>query len=328
MKKLIFTFFIILFLPTYIFAYSKFVIPGGESIGIDINTDGLIVVGYYPVNGEYIAKKNIKIGDRITKINNKDVSSLNELSNIINSEVEENLSVDVEVIRSDKKYYTKLELKEENNILKTGLYVKDNVVGIGTLTYIDPISKIYGSLGHEIILNETNNRVEVKNGNILNSSITNINKSRNGSVGSKNAKIIYNKKIGTIEKNINSGIYGKYTNSLPKKDTIEVETFDNIVKGEAYILTVTKNQEVNKYKINIVDKYNNKKNTGKAFSFEIVDDELINKTGGIVQGMSGSPIIQNDKLIGAVTNVVVDNVKLGYGISIITMLEDGDMIRN
>ena len=91
-------------------------------------------------------------------------------------------------------------------------------------------------------------------------------------------------------------------------------------------MTVTKNNEIKKYKINIIDKYNNKKNTQKAFSFEVVDSELLNKTGGIVQGMSGSPIIQNDKLIGAVTNVVIDNVKLGYAISIVTMLEEGDKL--
>ncbi len=328
MKKMIFTFFIILFLPTYIFAYSKFVIPGGETIGIDINTDGLIVVGFYSVNGEYIAKKNIRVGDRITKINNKEVTSLSELSNVINNEIEENLSVDIEIVRNNKIINTKLELVEENNVLKTGLYVKDNVVGIGTLTYIDPVTKVYGSLGHEIILSETNDRVEIKNGNILISNITSINKSRNGYVGSKNAKISYDKKIGTIEKNIYSGIYGIYTDNINKKDTIEIESFDNIQKGEAYILTVTKNQEIKKYKINIVDKYYSKKDTGKSFAFEVVDEELLKVSGGIVQGMSGSPIIQNDKLIGAVTNVVVDNVKLGYGISIVTMLKDGDEIRN
>lgn len=322
MKKILLTFFIILFCPLNILAYSKNVIPGGESIGIKIESDGLIVVGFYKVNGEYIASDNIRIGDNITHINNKRVYSINELTNVID---ESNTSeIDIKLIRNNKEVSTKLRLVEENNLLKTGLYVKDNVVGLGTLTYIDPVTKIWGALGHEILLSETNSRIEVKDGNILMSKVTSINKSKNGHVGSKNANILFNKKIGTINKNTVNGIYGTYTSSLPKKDLIMVADFDEIKKTEAYIYTVTSNNAIKKYKIKILDKYPNKKNTTKAISFEIVDKDLINKTGGIVQGMSGSPIIQNDKLIGAVTNVLVDNVTLGYGILISTMLETGE----
>ena len=322
MKKILLTFFIILFCPLNILAYSKNVIPGGESIGIKIESDGLIVVGFYKVNGEYIASDNIRIGDNITHINNKRVYSINELTNVID---ESNTSeIYIKLIRNNKEVSTKLRLVEENNLLKTGLYVKDNVVGLGTLTYIDPVTKIWGALGHEILLSETNSRIEVKDGNILMSKVTSINKSKNGHVGSKNANILFNKKIGTINKNTVNGIYGTYTSSLPKKDLIMVADFDEIKMTEAYIYTVTSNNAIKKYKIKILDKYPNKKNTTKAISFEIVDKDLINKTGGIVQGMSGSPIIQNDKLIGAVTNVLVDNVTLGYGILISTMLETGE----
>ena len=327
MKKMISTIFIILFLPLNIFAYSNNVIVGGESIGIEINTDGLIVVGFYSVDGEYIAKNTLKIGDKITKVSGIEVTDINELTKIINENII-NSSVDIEIIRNNEIINTKLYLKESDGVYKTGLYVKDSVTGIGTLTYIDPISKIYGALGHEILLSETNSKVEIRDGNILMSKITSINKSRNGQVGSKNASISYNKKLGNIISNTEKGLYGFYTSKLPDKEKIQVSDFNDIKLGEAYILTVTDNNDVNKYKINILDKYNSKKNTSKAFSFEIVDDDLINTSGGIVQGMSGSPIIQNDKLIGCVTNVVIDNVKLGYGISIITMLEEGDRIKN
>ena len=328
MKKVFFTFFIILFLPLNILAYSKYIIPGGESIGININSDGLIVVGYYKVNGNFIARKNINIGDRIIKINNKNVSSIKELTKEISNNIKDNDEVDIIVKRNNRIVNTKLVLKEENNVLKTGLYIKDNVVGLGTLTYIDPVTNIYGALGHDIILNETKNRVEIKDGNILLSKVTSIDKSRNGKVGSKNAYILFKEKIGTIEKNIDSGIYGFYTGSIPKKDTMEVADFSHINKGNAYILTVTNNNEIKKYNILIIDKYYSKRNTNKAFSFEIIDDNLINKTGGIVQGMSGSPIIQDNKIIGCITNVVIDNVLRGYAISIVKMLEDGDKIRN
>ena len=326
MKKLIFTFFIIFFLPFNIFAYSKNVIPGGESIGINIDTDGLIVVGFYKVNGEYIGKKNIKIGDKILKINDKDVYSLKELSNNIDFDIKNNSSIKVLIDRHGKLIETDMIIKEEKGVLKTGLYIKDSIIGLGTITYIDPISKIYGALGHEISMSEINSRVEVKNGNILLSSITSIEKSINGRVGAKNANILLNNKIGTILKNDYSGIYGFYTSTLPNKKVVEVEEFSNIKLGKAYILTVLNKKDIKKYDIEITNKYDTKKETGKAFSFKITDNKLIDKAGGIIQGMSGSPIIQNDKLIGAVTNVVIDNVTSGYGISIIKMLEDGDLL--
>ena len=327
MKKMIFTIFIILFCPIYIFAYSKYVIPGGESIGIKINTDGLIVVGYYKVDNKFI-NSNIKIGDRIIKINDEYITSINDLTTKIDKNIQNNDEINLLIIRNNKEVNEPLTLESNGFIYKTGIFVKDSVVGLGTLTYIDPISKIYGALGHDIVLNETNNRVEIKDGNILMSSIKSISKSRNGSVGSKNANLYYDKKIGSILINNQNGIFGKYTANLPKKDTIEIASFNDIEIGEAKILTVTKNNEIKEYKIKIIDKYSNKKHTNKAFSFEVIDEDLLGNTGGIVQGMSGSPIIQNDKIIGCVTNVVVDNVKLGYGISIITMLEDGDKLRN
>ncbi len=323
MRKVLFTLFIIFLFPIVSLAYSKYIIPGGESVGIKINTEGLVVVGFYKVDGEYIAKKSFKIGDKIISVNDKNVNTIDELTNEVDKSDLSKNSVNVMIERNNKRIEVNMKLKIENNVYKTGLYVKDSLIGLGTLSYIDPISKIYGALGHEITMSETGNRVDVRNGNILYSKVTSIDKSRNGKVGSKNAQIMFDKVIGTIEKNTNKGIYGIY-NSVPSKDTIEVGEFSDIKKGNAYILTVTKNNDIQKYSINIVDKYYNKKDTQKAFSFEVIDSNLLNKTGGIVQGMSGSPIIQDNKIIGAVTNVLVDNVTLGYGISIITMLEEGE----
>lgn len=324
MKKFMFTLFIIFLFPIISFAYSKYIIPGGESIGIKINTDGLVVVGFYKVNGDYIAKNNFKIGDKIISVNGKKVNTIEELSSEVDNSDLSNMKVSVEIERNNRKINSTLNLKVDDGVYKTGLYVKDSLVGLGTLSYIDPVTKIYGALGHEITMSETGNRIDVRNGNILYSKVTSIDKSRNGKVGSKNAKIIFDKILGTIEKNTNKGIYGIYNSNLPSKDTLEIATFSDIEKGGAYILTVTKDNKIEKYDIEVIDKYFNKRDTQKAFSFEITDKTLVTKTGGIVQGMSGSPIIQNNKIIGAVTNVLVDNVTLGYGISIITMLEEGE----
>lgn len=323
MKKIIYSLIISVFLPINILAYSLNIIPGGESIGIKINTDGLIINGFYKVNNEYIGKRTFKIGDKIIKINGINVNNSDELSGIINDNLENNY-VDVEYIRNNKVLNGKLYIEKENDLYKTGLYIKDNIIGIGTLTYIDPVTKIYGSLGHEVRGYDDTRKVEIKDGDLLTSNVTTIKKSKDGYVGSKNARISYDEKIGTITENTTSGIFGKYTEKLPNKETLQVADFKEIKEDEAYILTVLENNEVEKFKIKIVEKYNKQKNTQKAFSFEIIDEKLINKTGGIVQGMSGSPIIQNDKIIGAVTNVVISDVTLGYGISIITMLEEGE----
>ena len=324
MKKVLFTFFVIFLFPLGVFAYSKYIIPGGESIGIKINTEGLVVVGFYKVEDEYIAKNNFKIGDKIINVNGKNVNTIDELTDAVSKSEMSSLKVKVIVKRNDREVDTYLKLIVKDGTYKTGLYVKDSLIGLGTLSYIDPVSKIYGALGHEITMNETGNKVDVRDGNILYSKVIGIDKSRNGRVGSKNANIIFDRKIGTIQKNTNKGIYGIYIDNLPNKETYQVADFSNIKKGDAYILTVTKDNRIEKYSINILDKYSSKKDTQKAFSFEITDKNLLNKTGGIVQGMSGSPIIQDDKIIGAVTNVLVDNVTLGYGISIITMLSEGE----
>lgn len=324
MKKVLFTFFVIFLFPLGVFAYSKYIIPGGESIGIKINTEGLVVVGFYKVEDEYIAKNNFKIGDKIINVNGKNVNTIDELTDAVSKSEMSSLNVKVTVKRNDREVDTYLKLIVKDGIYKTGLYVKDSLIGLGTLSYIDPVSKIYGALGHEITMNETGNKVDVRDGNILYSKVIGIDKSRNGKVGSKNANIIFDRKIGTIQKNTNKGIYGIYIDNLPNKETYQVADFSNIKKGDAYILTVTKDNKIEKYSINILDKYSSKKDTQKAFSFEITDKNLLNKTGGIVQGMSGSPIIQDDKIIGAVTNVLVDNVTLGYGISIIAMLAEGE----
>ena len=214
MKKVLFTFFVIFLFPLGVFAYSKYIIPGGESIGIKINTEGLVVVGFYKVEDEYIAKNNFKIGDKIINVNGKNVNTIDELTDAVSKSEISSLNVKVTVKRNDREVDTYLKLIVKDGTYKTGLYVKDSLIGLGTLSYIDPVSKIYGALGHEITMNETGNKVDVRDGNILYSKVIGIDKSRNGRVGSKNANIIFDRKIGTIQKNTNKGIYGIYNDKL------------------------------------------------------------------------------------------------------------------
>ncbi|MBE6158602.1 MAG: PDZ domain-containing protein [Firmicutes bacterium] len=320
MKKYIITFLVVFLFPIYVLAYSNKVILGGQNLGIAIESDGILVVGFYKVNNT-LNNSKLSVGDYIIKVNDDKVNTVDDLINSIENNVKDN-KVNITYRHNNSIKDTILNLEYNNGIYKSGLYVKDSLKGLGTLTYIDPESKIYGCLGHEIIDSNTNSKVEVRSGNIFKANVTSITRSSDGSPGSKNAKFIEDKIYGNINKNVEEGIYGTYSGQIDNDNLIEINTLDNVNLGEAYIYTSLDDNTVKSYKINILRKYN--KSKIKNFYFEVVDNELLNKTGGIIQGMSGSPIVQNNKLIGAVTHVSVDSVKNGYGISIINMLETGE----
>lgn len=320
MKKILL--FLICLLPINVFAYSDFIIPGGETLGIDIKSNGIMIIGFYKVGGDYNkGSVELKSGDYILKVNDTEVNNVSELTKAIEVNVK-NSKINLTFKRKNKIKNTVLDLYETNGIYKTGLYVKDSITGIGTLSYIDPNTRIYGALGHEIIESSSNSVVEIRTGTIFKNHITSIDKSINGSPGSKNAKFEYDSLYGNIFKNSSFGIYGKYTTNLPEKDLMQVAKPNEIKVGDATIYTVLNDEDIKEYKINILAI--NEKNKIKNITFEITDQELLNKTGGVVQGMSGSPIIQNNKIIGAVTHVIIDNVTNGYGIFITTMLEEGE----
>lgn len=312
----------LLIIPINCFAYSNYIIPGGQTIGIEVNSKGVLVVGFYEVNNKYISKTaGFEIGDIITKVNNTTVSNIDEMVSEVNKDSD--FKVDFSVLRNKKNVNLNLSLEKDfSGVLKTGLYVKDKINGIGTLTYIDPESKVFGALGHEIIENTTISKFEIKDGIIYEANVSNIVKSRNGKAGEKNA--VYNKANiwGQISENELAGIFGTYSENFNVDEKIEVADIDEITSGEAIIRTVIDDNKKEDFKINILHIDTNSKN--KNILFEVTDKKLIEKTGGIVQGMSGSPIIQNNKIIGAVNYVIVNDPTKGYGIFIKTMLEEGD----
>jgi len=305
-----------------VYAYSDMIIPGGESIGINIKTDGVLITGFYKVN-EKLNTSNPKLmaGDLIKFVNNKSVNTSDELLSIMKENIENN-EITLTIDRNGKLFDSKLKVYEENNTYKTGLYVKDYIVGVGTLSYIDPESKIYGALGHEVDEIKSSKKVEVKEGKIFKSSVTSIERSTKGNPGGKNAKFFENEVYGDITKNELTGIFGNFKYNLLSKKSLKVGKESEIKKGKAFIQTVVKNEEVESFSIKIlkIDLNNQTKN----IFFEVTDKNLLEKSGGIVQGMSGSPIIQDEKIIGAVSHVIVDNPANGYGVSIVKMLKEGE----
>ena len=307
--------------PLNVFAYSSEVILGGKTIGIDIKAEGIMVIGFYKVEGS-LPKTSLKEGDIILKIGNEEVNSINELTKAIENNMDDNNTVEITYKRDKNEKTTTLKLVKQDGMYKTGLYVKDSITGIGTLTFIDPESNIYGALGHEITESNTSKIIEVRTGTIFKNSISSITESIDGKPGSKNAKFYYSNNYGDITKNTKYGIYGTYKDNYNNLEKISIANKDEVKIGKAEIYTVIDGENIEKFDIEITKI--NENSDIKNITFDITDEKLISSTGGVVQGMSGSPIVQNGKLVGAVTHVITDNVKSGYGLFITTMLEESE----
>lgn len=317
----LFSLFLIVLMPINVWAYSERVIVGGETIGIEVHSKGVLIVDFYEIDGKMIAKDaGFQVGDIIIKVDNKEINGINELTTSLEGKEG---NVKFTIMRNKKERNIDFTLvKDENGIVKTGLYVKDQINGVGTLSYIDPNSHIFGSLGHEIIEKATIEKFEIKDGEIYEANVTNIIKSSDGRAGEKNSVYNREKVYGTITENEMVGIFGTYTDDITNKETMEVGDSNSVHTGKAKIRTVISEDKVEEFTIEILSL--NTESKTKNILFEITDKNLLEKTGGVIQGMSGSPIIQDDKIIGAVNYVIVNDTSKGYGVFITTMLEEGE----
>lgn len=315
--KYLMIYLLLILIPLYVYAIDK-VIPGGETIGIEVHSKGVLVVGFYKVDNEYIGKKSgFKIGDTIIKINNNPIYNIDEMTeNIRNSR---NNTVNFTVIRNQKTKNIQMNLViDDDNLLKTGLYVKDQINGLGTLSFILEDNN-FGGLGHEIMESNTLQKFEISEGEIYDAQVYEIIKSYDGSAGEKNARYDKSEVTGIITENDLTGIYGKYNKDITDREYVSVGTPEEIQFGDATIRTVINDDIIEEFRIKIIDIDNNSDN--KNILFEIVDERLLDSTGGVVQGMSGSPIMQNGKMIGVVNYVIVNDTSKGYGIFLTKMLE-------
>ena len=322
MKK--FTLFLLsiyLFIPISVYAYSDYIIASGKNIGIELKSNNVIIVGSYNL-GNYnpLNETDLHLGDKIIKINDYEVTSVSSMQSIINKINQDNVLITYK--RDNILYTTRINLYKEDDEYRTGLYVRDTIRGVATLTYIDTNTKLFGALGHEILEKSTKSKFESDTGTIFYSTVTGITKSTDGNPGEKNARSNSQDVFGEVLENTTSGIFGNYTSTLPKEKIYKVANPEEINLGEAKMLTVIDGDKVEAFDINIL-KINHNSNT-KNMLFEVTDKDLLDKTGGIIQGMSGSPIIQGDNIVGAVNFVVVDKTNKGYGIFITTMLKEAE----
>lgn len=303
-------------------------IPGGDAIGIKIQTEGLVVVDTYLVNtneGAINPAKDAGImkGDLIVAVNNQKITTVEDYKQqLVLSQVSGQIILTIN--RQGKlEHVTVHPVTSTEGVMTTGLYLRDKLAGIGTLTFIDPKSRKYGALGHEIIDQDTNQLVSVNEGEIIDSNVTSIRKATTGKPGEKVADIMFDEKLGTLEKNNNFGIYGVMSDqNLLSKPAIPIAYISEIKTGPAQILTVLNGHNVEAFDINITEVSPQTQKAIKGIKYVVTDERLLSETGGIIQGMSGSPIIQDGKIIGAVTHVLVHDATMGYGIFIEWMLQE------
>jgi stage IV sporulation protein B len=317
------------------------VIPGGQSIGVKLNTLGVLVVGHHLVetkNGNISPgeKAGIQVGDIITTINGQKIEDMSDVAPFVQQAGQEGKSLNVTIQREQGTIRTHLmPLKDvSEDTYKLGLYIRDSAAGIGTMTFIDPQSKKYGALGHVISDMDTKKPIVVKDGEIVRSTVTSIEKGKDGNPGEKLARFSSdNKTIGNINRNSPFGIFGKLNTTLTngKYDKpMPIALSTQVKDGPAKILTVVNGDKVEAYDIQIVSTVPQKFPATKGMVIKVTDSKLLKKTGGIVQGMSGSPIIQDGKIIGAVTHVFVNDPTSGYGVHIEWMLHEAgiDIYKN
>ncbi|RKD25592.1 SpoIVB peptidase [Ammoniphilus oxalaticus] len=307
--------------------------PGGQSIGVQLQTAGVLVVGHHLVDtgGEKASPgetSKIKVGDTILKINGKPIREMKEVGNMVKQAGENNKPLSILVARGGEQLELELTpaYDAKDKAYRMGLYIRDSAAGVGTLTFYDPISKKYGALGHVISDVDTGKPIVVGGGHIIQSRVTSIERGTNGAPGEKFA--IFkdeNDKLGTITKNSPFGIFGKmtkYPENNMVKEPLPIALSEQVEEGPAHIYTVVDGQKVEKYEIEIVNVIQQRFPATKGMIIKVTDPKLLEKTGGIVQGMSGSPIIQKGKLVGAVTHVFVNDPTSGYGLFIEWMLHD------
>ncbi len=314
------------------------IIPGGQSVGVRLNTDGVLIVGTADITDDNFRTHNlasisgIKIGDTLAKINDTKIQNASHVSEIVRESDGDRLSLSI--IRNKKEFVIDVNpiKSEQDGEYRLGLWVRDKTAGVGTLSFIHPDSRKFGALGHAITDVDTGVLLSIKNGEIVRSRVVSIEQGRRGTPGEiKGVFYETNNPIGKIEKNTQLGVYGELLpdiEDIDKQKSMPIAYQHEIKEGKAFILTTLDDNMVEKFDIEITRINLQTKPDSKSMIIKITDKRLLKKTGGIIQGMSGSPIIQNDKIIGVVTHVLVNDPTKGYGVFIEWMISECQTVDN
>lgn len=301
------------------------VVPMGNAIGMKLYTAGVLVVGMSEIEGKKpYENSGIKEGDRIIQINQNQIDNTDDLMKAVNKSDGNNISI--KYVRDEKTITTSIKpLKNSSNEYKIGLWVRDAAAGVGTLTFYEPSSGMFATLGHGIMDIDTAELIKIANGELVTTNILSINKGTKGNPGEIRGTIEAGHTIGSISKNTKFGVFGTI-NKTPYLNTsntneVQVALREEIKTGKAQIICEIENGKKEYYDIEIQRIFISNNKDNKSMLIKVTDKKLSEKTGGIIQGMSGAPIIQNGKFVGAVTHVLVNDPTIGYGVFADIMLK-------
>ena len=288
-------------------------VPGGQIIGLALADSTLTVVSIDTTLGKSAKEAGLQAGDRITRVAGRDTHSIEDVRSAVDGC---DGPVKLSILRSGKSKQLQIQPTATSEGPKLGIYIKEGVTGIGTVTYYDPATGIYGALGHGV--NDPDGHlIAMRHGSAFPATILSVRKGTCGKPGQLMGALTGEEPIGTVSKNTAQGIFGKAVHNWqgPQLSTGQAKT------GPATIRSTIDDHDLQEYSVEILKIYPDSRNTGRNMLLKITDERLLSTTGGIVQGMSGSPIIQDGKLVGAVTHVLVNDPTTGYGIFIENMLD-------
>ncbi len=298
-------------------AAEKEVILGGTPFGLTMYTSGVIVINVDDSRDSPANAAGIKENDIITKADGKEISTNEELREIIKASKGEDIELSLNRGKSPISL-TITPAQNDDGEYEVGMWIRDSAAGLGTVTYFDESSYSFGALGHGICDKDTGMLLPLKSGKVLKARVTSATKSKSGIAGGLNGYMT-DEAVGEIFVNTGFGIFGRYA-AVPQGKRVKCADNEEIHTGEATVYCTVDKEGVKPYDV-IIEKVNPDNDTGQNLVIRVTDRELLEKTGGIVQGMSGSPIVQDEKLVGAVTHVFVNSPQTGYGIAINNMLE-------
>ncbi|MCI2106170.1 MAG: SpoIVB peptidase [Intestinimonas sp.] len=310
-------------------------VPLGRAVGIKMFSEGVMVVGLSDITGESgpvspARACGLKTGDIITHINSTEVNSIENVQAVLQEAAGERMSI--RAVRGDKgMQFTAQAVKcTSDGAYKLGAWIRDSMAGIGTMTFYDPETGQFGALGHGINDIDTTLLMPLESGSVMYASVSDVQKGQSGTPGELHGVFQLDRDIGSLYANTSGGVFGTLTdNSFASGGkALEVAARTDVRTGPATILSNIAGDSVEEYQVEITKVFSGADGDTRDLMLKVTDPRLLNATGGIVQGMSGSPILQNGKFVGAVTHVLVNDPTQGYGILITSMLDHSDLKTN
>ena len=326
---------IISFILAFIFSVSVCAIPaeaktarviiGGEPFGLKLYCKGVMVLRFesFKSNNQTVCparQAGIEVNDIIVSSGGTKIKSNEQFSSIIKKS--KGKALKLKILRNNRVITRTLKAKtNKKGLYYSGMWIRDSCAGLGTISYYNPADMTYGALGHGICDIDTGGLMQSDSGEIISASSTSANKSENNNIGTLNGYFT-DKEIGTLKKNTPLGIYGKLTQAPKKNKICDAAQLKDISAGDAYMYSTIEGETPKKYRVRIISICSTDTNSNRNLIIKITDKKLLKKTNGIVQGMSGSPIVQNGKFVGALTHVFIDDCTMGYAVLASNMIKN------